>query len=98
MQKAIIPHAPKPPWQHVSQQQPEKLSAGHRADMLKAPVVLVAEADLTSGVSDDILLWQNAPIEIATQINEGLISVADIRAVHHLFIRELLLAAQTRQS
>jgi hypothetical protein len=93
MQKAKIPYAPKPPWQHVPQQQPEKLSAGHRADLLLAPVVLVAEADLTSDVSNNILLWQNAPIKIATQINEGLLSVADIRAVHHPFIRELFIAA-----
>lgn len=94
MQEAVVPRPPEALGQDVLQQQVEELGTGQRADLaLPALAVAVAEADLAAAVviaSEEVGLADHAAIEVTTQINEGLLAVADTLAVDHPFPRQRL--------
>ena len=69
MQKTEVARSPEALGQHMLQDQPEEIRAGQSA-LLGPPGlgVLIAEADLAVAAGDDVLLANDAAIEIAPEI------------------------------
>jgi len=88
MQKAEVARSPEALGQDVLQDQPQEGCAAYRAHRhLPGLAVAVAKADLILVTGQDVLLLNDAPIEIATEIDQGLFTVADAFAIDDPFLR-----------
>jgi hypothetical protein len=90
-------YTPKAARQVVFEQEPEKIPARHGADMILTFVILIAETDLAITDIDDVLFWQNAAIDVPTQIEQRLQATPSHLAVNHPISRQGLLAVKTCQ-
>ena len=86
MQEAEVARASQALGQDVQQHQPEELGAGQRAGgHFFGFRVTVLERDLAGGAltvaAQDVALLDDAAIEVSTQVQQGLLAVADAAAV-----------------
>lgn len=66
------------------QHQPQELRAGHGAPFqLHGLAVAITEADLAVGAGEDVFLGDDAPVKIASQIDERPLARANGFAIHH---------------
>ena len=87
MQEAVIPRPPETLGQDVLQDQAQKVGTRQRADFgFTALAVAVAKADLAVLAGEDIGLPEHPAIEVAAEINERLLAVADTFAIGHPFL------------
>ena len=84
MQKAEVARTPESLGQHMLQHQPEELRAGKRSALqLSGTGVAITEADFAVGAGEDVFLGDDAPVQIAPQVDERLLARADGFAIHH---------------
>lgn len=84
MQKAKVAGAPKTLRQHMLQDQPQELRPGNGPPLQPlAPGVAIHEAHLAIATGHDILLPDDAPVEVASQVDERLLPATDRGTVDH---------------
>ena len=82
MQDAEIARAAEALGQHMLQHQPEELRTGHGTQFhLPGLCILVPEAHLATAHGDDILLRDDAPVEVAPEVDERLVAAAHALAI-----------------
>ncbi len=86
VEEAEIARAPQALGQDMAQQQPQELCARERSGLHPpALAVLVAVGHLTVIAREDVLLADHAAVEIAGEIDQGLVAGADVLAIDHPF-------------
>ncbi len=84
MQKAVVARPPEALGQHVLQDQVQEGRAAYGAHhALAGLAVPIAETHLAVLAGEDVLFLNHAPIQIAAQIDQGLLAVAHALAVDH---------------
>ena len=88
MQKAVVPRPPEALGQDVLQDQAQEVGTGQRAHLrLAALAVAVAKADLAVRARQDVAFPDHPAIEVATEIDQRLLAVADTFAIdYHRFM------------
>ena len=83
MQEAEIPYTAEPSGQHMQQQEPQKLTPCEGTRLHGSAVLRVLEGNGTIIIRQNVFLWQNPTVEVATQIHESLVATAHMLAIHH---------------
>ncbi len=84
MQEAKVAGSPETLGQHVLQEQRQETRPAQRAHRTLAGLaVAIAKADLACLAGEDVLLLDDAPIQVAAQIDQGLAAIANAFAIHH---------------
>lgn len=84
VQEAVVPCPAEALGQHVLQDQAQEVSTRQRADLhFTALAVAVAKADLAIRAGKDVAFPNDPAIEVAAEINERLLAVADTFAIDY---------------
>ena len=90
MKKAVVPHSPKPFWQHMLHDETQELFAWESAEFCRTSLAInILECDLPILVGNNIFLTDHAAVEVPRQVFQCLHPPAHIDAVCHPFLWDL---------
>ena len=93
VQEAVVTTAAEAPGQDVLEQEPEKVGARKCSRLDLAAVLRVAEGHFAVFAGQDVLLRQDAAIQIPSQVDQRLLAIADPLAIDDPFLRHVRLDA-----
>ena len=86
MKKAVVPHSPKPFWQHMLHDEVQELFPREFAKFCRLGLAIdVLECDLPILVGNNIFLTDHSSVEVARQIFQGSYATANINTVCYPF-------------